>query len=56
MTAQSVAASAVAGKTGTVLAAALLGVLFVYVTGFAPVAAMHNAAHDTRHAITAPCH
>jgi cobalt transporter subunit CbtB len=46
----------VSGKAGTVVAAALLGVLFVYVTGFLPVAAMHNAAHDTRHAITAPCH
>lgn len=56
MTVQSIAASAVTGKTGTVLSAALLGVLFVYVAGFAPAAAMHNAAHDTRHAITAPCH
>jgi cobalt transporter subunit CbtB len=44
------------GRTGTVLAAALLGLLFIYVTGFMPVEAVHNAAHDTRHAITAPCH
>jgi len=45
-----------ASKTGTVLAATLLGALFIYVVGFAPSAAMHNYAHDTRHSITAPCH
>ncbi len=56
MTVQSVATPIVAGKAGTVLAAALLGMLFVYATAFSPAAAMHNAAHDTRHAITAPCH
>ena len=44
------------GKAGTVLAAALLGVLFIYVVGFLPVAAMHSYAHDTRHSVTAPCH
>ncbi len=46
----------VSGTAGTVVAAALLGALFVYVTGFLPVQAMHAAAHDTRHAIMAPCH
>ena len=45
-----------AARSGTVLAAALLGALFVYVAGFMPVEAMHAAAQDTRHAITAPCH
>lgn len=44
------------GKTGTVLAASLLGAMFIYIVGFMPVEAMHNFAHDTRHAVTAPCH
>lgn len=36
--------------------AALLGILFIGVAGFAPIEAMHNAAHNTRHAINFPCH
>jgi len=24
--------------------------------GFLPVDAVHNAAHDTRHSVTFPCH
>lgn len=55
-TAYSAVAPAASSKTATVLAAALLGALFVYVVGFLPAQAMHDAAHDTRHAITAPCH
>lgn len=43
-------------KTGTILAATLLGAIFIYVVGFAPVEALHNHAHDTRHSVTAPCH
>ena len=33
-----------------------LGILFVGVTGFAPLEAIHDAAHNTRHAISFPCH
>jgi cobalt transporter subunit CbtB len=55
-TAHSAATPLATGKTATVLAAALLGAFFVYVVGFLPAQAMHDAAHDTRHAITAPCH
>jgi cobalt transporter subunit CbtB len=36
--------------------AILLGVLFVGVAGFAPLQAIHDAAHNTRHAISFPCH
>ena len=43
-------------KTGTIVAAALLGALFIYTVGFMPVEAMHNYAHDTRHSVTVPCH
>lgn len=38
------------------IAAILLGIVFIGVTGFAPIQAIHNAAHNTRHAISFPCH
>lgn len=34
----------------------LLGLGFVFLVGFAPVSAVHNAAHDTRHSAAFPCH
>lgn len=37
-------------------AAALFGVLVFYGAAFAPMASAHNAAHDTRHTVAAPCH
>jgi cobalt transporter subunit CbtB len=38
------------------IASILLGTLFIGVTGFAPLQALHDAAHNTRHAISFPCH
>ena len=38
------------------ITAILLGILFIGVTGFAPIEAIHDAAHNTRHAISFPCH
>jgi cobalt transporter subunit CbtB len=38
------------------VAAILLGIVFIGVTGFAQPEAIHDAAHDTRHSITFPCH
>jgi cobalt transporter subunit CbtB len=32
------------------------GLALVAVVGFAPSVAVHNAAHDTRHAAAFPCH
>ena len=34
----------------------LLGLGFIFLVGFAPVSAVHNAAHDTRHSAAFPCH
>ena len=34
----------------------LLGVFMLYGVAFAHSDILHNAAHDTRHAITVPCH
>lgn len=33
-----------------------LGAAFVFLTGFASPSVLHNAAHDTRHALAFPCH
>lgn len=38
------------------IAAIMLGIVFIGVAGFAPLQAIHDAAHNTRHAITFPCH
>ncbi len=40
--------------TGVV--ALLLGTFMLFGIAFANSDIMHNAAHDTRHAITVPCH
>ena len=38
------------------LFAIVLGAFVIYGVGFAPIAALHNAAHDVRHAFAFPCH
>lgn len=38
------------------LVALLMGFGLVYTTGFSHSATIHNAAHDTRHALSFPCH
>jgi cobalt transporter subunit CbtB len=46
-------------RTQTIIAAALafvFGLGLVYTTGFAHPSTIHNAAHDTRHALSFPCH
>ena len=40
----------------TAVFAAALGIFFVYSTAFSHSTTLHNAAHDTRHAIATPCH
>ncbi len=39
-----------------IMATALLGAFVVFGVGFAHSTSLHNAAHDTRHAIGFPCH
>jgi cobalt transporter subunit CbtB len=36
--------------------AAVLGAFVIWGVGFAPIGALHNAAHDTRHSMAFPCH
>lgn len=51
--------TAAAGRTSVVLQAVLAAVLGVTVlagAGFVQIEAVHNAAHDVRHANGFPCH
>ena len=43
-------------RTAVGALALILGLGFVYLVGFAPISAVHNAAHDTRHTAAFPCH
>lgn len=46
-------------RTGTVMPAGLallLGLFLLYGVGIAQPQTIHNAAHDSRHAIAFPCH
>jgi cobalt transporter subunit CbtB len=48
-----------ASRSSTVLQAGLamvLGLFIVFMVGFSPIAAVHNAAHDVRHSSAFPCH
>ena len=58
MTTTTLQTSAVRTGEGTraLLVAAFLGLGLVFVAGFAPASALHNAAHDFRHAQNFPCH
>jgi cobalt transporter subunit CbtB len=56
---QAQAGSVTTARSETLIAAAvaaLLGVLMIWGVGFSPIAALHNAAHDTRHSMAFPCH
>ncbi len=56
--------SLVSAKTSTTISsvrsaallAAFFGLVLVWGVGFAHPSAIHNAAHDARHAIAFPCH
>ena len=45
-----------ATRVQAALVAALLGAFILLGTGFAQPQALHNAAHDARHAFAFPCH
>ena len=38
------------------LGAMIVGLTIILITAFAPLQAVHNATHDTRHAFVVPCH
>ena len=38
------------------IASLVIGIFLIFGVGLSHIAAAHNAAHDTRHAIGFPCH
>jgi cobalt transporter subunit CbtB len=57
VTAHAIAPSAPKRETRVLAVLTLAaGLAVVYLTGFAHSATVHNAAHDTRHAMAFPCH
>ena len=52
----SIAAQTASERALPVAVLALLGLFLLYGVGFAQPEALHNAAHDGRHAFAFPCH
>lgn len=52
----SASAQPVAEKYTAVALASLVGVVMLFVAGFAETSVLHSAAHDSRHSVTFPCH
>ncbi|MDF3607461.1 CbtB-domain containing protein [Paracoccus sp. DMF-8] len=50
------ASTASGSLTGTIVLAALAGAILIFFTGMAQPEALHDAAHDVRHAAGYPCH
>lgn len=46
----------VAERVRAAVFALLIGGGLLFLVGFAPTDAIHNAAHDTRHTLSFPCH
>ncbi len=45
-----------AGRFAACMVAFVLGMTLVFLVGFAHPMMLHNAAHDSRHALAFPCH
>lgn len=48
--------AATATNVKAALMASALALVLLYGMGFAPMQALHNAAHDSRHSAGFPCH
>ena len=53
---QTVSASGENSRVIAPIAAVTLGMFILFVAGLAQPNVLHNAAHDTRHAVAFPCH
>ncbi len=56
MTAQTLSRTAVSAKIAAIALAAFIGLAIVTLAGHVQTAALHDAAHDSRHAMGFPCH
>jgi cobalt transporter subunit CbtB len=50
------ASSATHPALGAALGAAAVGIVLIYLAGFSQLEAIHDGAHDARHAAALPCH
>jgi cobalt transporter subunit CbtB len=50
------AGSAIRSEVIGAMSALIFGVFIVFTVGFAGASVLHEAAHNTRHAIAFPCH
>ena len=39
-----------------ILGAAAIGLFLLFIAGFSEASVLHDAAHDSRHALAFPCH
>ena len=53
---QSTAVTASSQRMSAAAIGGLIGLFLIYGVGFAHPETIHNAAHDTRHAASFPCH
>lgn len=53
---EAAAAATTAARVKPALMASALAVVMLFGMGFAPMEALHNAAHDSRHSAGFPCH
>ncbi|MED5301369.1 MAG: CbtB-domain containing protein [Pseudomonadota bacterium] len=56
MTPSYAAADARSNELTAVVLGLLLGAFLILGVGFADSSTIHNAAHDTRHSVSFPCH
>jgi len=59
MTAQTVSQVQATPRASRLIAISVLaglGVALIFIAGFAHPRALHNAAHDSRHSLSFPCH
>lgn len=55
-TASTTASSSQVSRIAAPAALFLMGAAMVFLAGFSHPATIHDAAHDTRHALSFPCH
>jgi cobalt transporter subunit CbtB len=53
---QAAASTALSQRIAAAMFGGLVGLFLIYGVGFAYPETIHNAAHDTRHAASFPCH
>ena len=53
---RTIASTALSQRVSAAVFGGLIGLFLIYGVGFANPESIHNAAHDTRHAASFPCH